>query len=78
MKRECEQLRLEIEELGKYVASKQQTVKILIRLFRRGDKWRRSLNIPDIIEHHIYHLTISQLTKYIDDYGNISALNFNY
>jgi hypothetical protein len=76
MKRECEQLRLETEELGKYVASKQQAVKILIRLFRRGISEQDLLNVLDIIEQHIYHLTISQLTKHINDYGHISAAKF--
>lgn len=76
MKEKYEELRLKVEELGKYVGSKQQAVKILIRLFRRGISEQDLSNVLDIIEQHIDHLTILQLTEHIDAYGNINAAKF--
>ena len=58
MKENYEELRLEVEELGKYVASKQKALKILIRLLRRGISEQDVTNVLDIIEQHIDHLTI--------------------
>lgn len=76
MKENYEELRLEVEELGKYVASKQKALKILIRLLRRGISEQDVTNVLDIIEQHIDHLTILELTKQIDTYGNVNRAKF--
>lgn len=76
LKMEYEQLRLMVEELGKYAANRKQAIKILTRLCHRGISEQDIWNVLDIIEQHIEHMTILQLTEHIDTYGNISTAKF--
>jgi hypothetical protein len=76
MKNKYEQLWSMIEELDKYAENKKQATKILTRLCHRGISEQDLLNVLDIIEQHIEHMTILQLTERIDTCGSISAVNF--
>jgi len=62
--------------LEKYAANRKQAIKILTRLCHRGISEQDIWNVLDIIEQHIEHMTILQLTEHIDTYGNISAAKF--